>query len=159
MVRIALREDLMRINELRRQVNTIHCEARPDMFRTGFCDELRDFLYDIWEFDNSDVIAAVRDGVICGYACVEYITKPLSAFQWKRSFYHVSEFGVDREYRRQGVGTELFAFIRSHARNMGLDKIELDVWEFNDTALKFYESLGFHTYRRYMEFGNQPARE
>ena len=42
---------------------------------------------------------------------------------------------------------------------MGLDKIELDVWEFNDTALKFYESLGFRTYRRYMEFDNQPEME
>lgn len=159
MVRLAKREDLVRINQLRWQVNAIHCEARPDIFRSGFCDEMRDFIYDIWEFDNSDVIAAVRDDVICGFACVEYITEPLSAFQWKRSFYHVSEFCVDSEYRRQGIGTELFAFIREHARSMGLDKIELDVWEFNDTALKFYESLGFRTYRRYMEFDNQPEME
>lgn len=152
MVRIAKREDLTRINELRRQVNVLHYEGRPDLFRTGFCDELRDFIYDIWEFDNSDVIAAVRDNVICGFACVEYITQPQSAFKCKRSFYHISEFGVDEDYRRQGVATELFEFIKEHAQSKGLDKIELDVWEFNDTALKFYESMGFGTYRRYMEY-------
>ena len=25
------------------------------------------------------------------------------------------------------------------------------MWEFNEGALKFYESVGFRTYRRYME--------
>ncbi|MCI8771669.1 MAG: GNAT family N-acetyltransferase [Lachnospiraceae bacterium] len=155
MVRLAKREDLVRINELRWQVNNLHCMGRPDIFRSGFQDELRDFVYDIYEFDNSDVIAVVRDEVICGYACVEYIDKPLSAYTWKRSFYHISEFGVDSEFRRQGVATELFEFIKEHAKSKGLDKIELDVWEFNDIALRFYESLGFRTYRRYMEFDNQ----
>lgn len=155
MIRIANREDLIRINELRRQVNSVHCEGRPDIFRAGFCDELRDFIYDIWEFDNSDVIAALRNDVICGFACVEYITQPLSAFKCERSFYHISEFGVDEKYRRQGVATELFEFMKEHAKSKRLDKIELDVWEFNDTAIKFYESLGFRTSWRYMEFDNQ----
>ena len=62
---------------------------------------------------------------------------------------------MDSEFRRQGVATELFEFIKEHAKSKGLDKIELDVWEFNDIALRFYESLGFRTYRRYMEFDNQ----
>lgn len=25
------------------------------------------------------------------------------------------------------------------------------MWEFNENALKFYEAIGFNTYRRYME--------
>lgn len=29
--------------------------------------------------------------------------------------------------------------------------IELKMWEFNEEALKFYESVGFTTYRRYTE--------
>ena len=36
-----------------------------------------------------------------------------------------------------------------------LVKLELDMWEFNDGALKFYESVGFITYRRFMEFTNK----
>lgn len=31
---------------------------------------------------------------------------------------------------------------------------KVDVWEFNEGALEFYESVGFKTYRRYMEFKN-----
>ena len=29
------------------------------------------------------------------------------------------------------------------------------MWEFNDGALDFYESVGFTTYRRFMEFTNK----
>jgi len=35
---------------------------------------------------------------------------------------------------------------------LGFDRIELNMWEFNEGALRFYESVGFKTYRRYMEF-------
>ena len=33
---------------------------------------------------------------------------------------------------------------------MRFDRIELDVWSFNEEALKFYEAVGFQTYRRLM---------
>ena len=33
----------------------------------------------------------------------------------------------------------------------GFTRIELDLWEFNRDALKFYEAAGFSTYRRHME--------
>lgn len=32
-----------------------------------------------------------------------------------------------------------------------LDRVELDVWEFNEAARQCYEAAGFCTYRRYME--------
>ena len=37
------------------------------------------------------------------------------------------------------------------AKEKGFHRIELNMWEFNRGALAFYESIGFETYRRYME--------
>lgn len=45
MVRLAKEKDLGRINELRKQVNDIHVEGRPDIFKAGFGVELRDYAY------------------------------------------------------------------------------------------------------------------
>ena len=154
MVRYATREELERVNELRKIVNEVHCNGRPDIFKEGFCKELQDFIYTIWESDNSDVIVAVRDNEICGFACVDYVEKPESPYNLARRFYHINEFGVDIKYRRQGVATELFNFIKEEAARKNFNKIELDMWEFNEGALKFYESVGFVTYRRHMEFAN-----
>ena len=71
MVRFAEEKDLDRINELRKQVNDIHVEGRPDLFKAGFGDEIRDFAKVMLEGENSDIIVAERDGVICGMVCVE----------------------------------------------------------------------------------------
>ncbi|MBO5030451.1 MAG: GNAT family N-acetyltransferase [Lachnospiraceae bacterium] len=154
MVRFAKIEDLERVNELRKIVNDVHVEGRPDIFKAGFHDELRDFIYDIWDTENKDIIVAERNGVICGFACVQYVSKPESPFMNARTFYDVDEFGVDTAFRRQGVATELIAFIKEDAKKRGIDRIELNMWEFNQGALAFYESVGFQTYRRYMELGS-----
>ena len=37
------------------------------------------------------------------------------------------------------------------AKEKGFSRIELNMWEFNQDALAFYEAAGFKTFRRYME--------
>ncbi len=41
--------------------------------------------------------------------------------------------------------------MKRDARRRGFDKVELDVWAFNDSALASYEAAGFNCYHRYME--------
>lgn len=108
-IRYAAREDLPQVNELRSQVNRLHAEGRPDIFRSGFCEELRERVYAEFEGEDSDVIVAVSGGTV------------------------------------------LVAFCTEEAKKKGFSKMELDVWEFNEDARKFYKAVGFQTYRRYME--------
>ena len=58
---------------------------------------------------------------------------------------------MDEAYRRKGAASALIAYMKDDAKAKGLNKIELDVWEFNEGALAFYEAAGFTAYRRYME--------
>ena len=152
MVRFAEEKDLNIINELRKQVNDIHVEGRPDVFKSGFGTEIRDFAKVIMNGENSDIIVAERNGVICGMACVDYVDKPETPYSKARSFYHVQEIAVDVNYRRQGVAKELLEFIITDAKKRKLGKIELDVWEFNDSAIEFYQTVGFRQTRRWMEY-------
>jgi len=152
MVRFAEEKDLDRVNELRGQVNALHAAGRPDVFKPDFCQELRDRAEEILRGENSDILVAERDGVICGMASVEYLTRPESPYMWERKFYYVAEFGVDEAFRRQGVGRELMDFMRQDARKRGFSRIELDGWEFNTNAMKFYEAVGFKPFRRFLEW-------
>lgn len=152
MVRFAEEKDIPRINELRRQVNELHAQGRPDVFKSGFCQELQDRVYELWRGEESDVIVAEKDGVICGMAGVEYLSKQESPYCNARKIYYITEFGVDEACQRQGVGRELMDFMRADARAKGFSSIELDMWTFNETAQKFYEAIGFQTFRRFMEW-------
>lgn len=150
-VRPARREELERVNELRRMVNDLHVSGRPDIFRPGFVPEMRERVYALFDSGEAQVIVAVTDGVIAGFAISDVIRKPLSPYNLARSYYHVEEFGVDEAYRRRGVATALIDYMKNDAKKRGFDKLELDVWAFNGDALAFYEAAGFTTYRRYME--------
>ena len=150
-IRFAKEADLERVNELRREVNEVHVEGRPDVFKPGFPAELSNYVYTIFNDPDQKIALYERDGKIIAFAVLKRHFKPESPFSFARSFLDIDEICVDIEYRRQGIATEMMDFIRGYAKNEGFDKIELNMWEFNSGALSFYEKNGFKTYRRIME--------
>lgn len=150
-VRLAERDELERVNELRKMVNDLHVAGKPDVFRTGFCEELKQYLYHHYEAESTDVLVAVMDGEICGFAVVTHVAKPGNPMKNALKYCEVEEFGVDESARRKGVATALIEYIKEDASKRGYHKLELNMWEFNTGALAFYEAVGFKTYRRYME--------
>lgn len=150
-IRFAKENELVRVNELRKQVNDLHVEGKPEVFKAGFNDELRDHIYNIWDDPKQEIVVADLDGTICGFAVLHHIVKAATPFMYERDFIDVDEFCVDKDYRRQGVASEMITFMRNYAREKGFNRIELNMWEFNQDALAFYEAVGFKTYRRYME--------
>ena len=107
-VRYAAREELPRVNELRGMVNELHAQGRPDIFRPGFCEELRQRIYTLFDAPDYGVIVACLGETICGFAAVQYVDRPESAYLCARRFYH-------------------------------------------EDAQKFYEAVGFQTYRSHLE--------
>ena len=150
-VRPAKESELDRINELRKQVNDLHALGKPEFFKPGFSAEFQHVLYERWNDAEQEIIVAEQDGTICAYAVLHHIRKPENPFQYERDFLDIDEFGVDEAFRRQGVATAMIAYIRQFALKKGFQRIELNMWEFNQGALAFYEAAGFSTYRRYME--------
>ena len=151
-IRPARREDLERVNELRRMVNDVHVQGRPAHFKPGFGPELQGHIHD--QFDNPQrfgVLVAEADGDVVGFATVQYVHRPEGPYTLPLDFYHMEEFGVDAAHRRRGVATALVDYMKRDARERGFQRLDLDVWGFNDDALAFYEAVGFSTYRRYME--------
>lgn len=150
-IRFAREDELIRINEMRKQVNDVHVEGKPEVFKPGFSEELQNFIYYIWQDPEQDIVVADKDGELCGFAIVHHIFKPENPFMYVRDFLDIDEFCVDEHHRREGVATALIDFIKKYAKEKGYHRIELNMWEFNEGALAFYEAAGFETYRRYME--------
>ena len=150
-VRFAREDELDRVNELRKQVNDLHVAGKPDVFKPGFCDELRDHIYTIWKDPRQEIVVADLNGTVCGFAVLNHIVRPENPFMFERDFLDIDEFCVDAACRRQGVGGAMVRFIRGFAKEKGFSRVELNMWEFNRDALAFYETAGFTTFRRYME--------
>ena len=150
-VRLAREDELEQVNRLRRQVNDLHVAGKPEVFKPGFGEELQSFIHCIWNDPEQDIAVAEIDGEICGFAVLHHICKPENPFMYERDFLDIDEFCVDEAHRRQGIASALVSFAKAYAREKGLRRIELNMWEFNRQALAFYEAAGFSTFRRYME--------
>ncbi len=150
-IRLAHENDLNKVNELREQVHNLHAEGRPETFKPEFAPEMRNFIYTIRNDPEKNIVVAERNGVICGYAVLHHVNRPEHMTKREQDYLDIDEFGVDAAFQRQGVGTAMMTFIRKIASEMGLHRIELNMWEFNKDALAFYEEAGFATFRRYME--------
>ena len=66
-------------------------------------------------------------------------------------FLDIDELCVDKDQSRQGIARSIMKYIENYAKEIGIERIELNMWEFNEEARSFYEKSGFKTYRRYLE--------
>ena len=109
------KDELNRVNELRRQVNDLHVAGKPEVFKPGFSDELRDFIHNIWEDPNKEIVVAESNGTVCGFAVLNHIVRPENPFMYPRDFLDIDEFGVDTAFRRLGAGAVGLPSRQSHA--------------------------------------------
>lgn len=96
------------MNELRQQVSELHAAGRPDIFRPGFCEALQQHVYQLFDAPEFDVLVACVGETICGFAAMQYVDRPESAYLCARRFYHE---GAQEFYEAVGFQT-----YRSHPR-------------------------------------------
>ena len=82
-------------------------------------------------------IIAERDGQPAGYAV--FFT---SYSTWTGSGLFLEDLFVRELFRGQGVGKLLLSQVAEIARKEGYRTIRLDVLDWNESAIKFYKSLG-----------------
>lgn len=150
MIRKANENDIQRILELLHQVNMVHYEIRPDLFKPNTTkyneQELQALLA-----DEQKPVFVYDDGAVSGYAfCQITEVKDDLLLQDIKSLY-IDDICVDEAARGNHVGKALFDYVREFARSVGCRNITLNVWEGNDPALAFYRNMGMQVQKTTME--------
>ena len=83
MIRKAELKDLDAVNELRKQVNELHVQGRPDIFKPGFGPELREHAATYLTSENNEIFVEEREGRIAGMIMVDYFSKPETPYSMK----------------------------------------------------------------------------
>ena len=152
-IRQAQNEDHLAIERLLRQTAQLHAELRPEIFRAGSRKYDRKQFAEMLEDQDAPILVAQDDyGEVLGYAMLQ--VKSVSAAHpvlLPRTFLYLDDLCVDEAARGRGIGKLLMQGVRELARERGIEKIELNVWECNETAMRFYERLGFVSQRRELE--------
>jgi len=152
-IRPANEGDYQRLLELLAQISSLHHEGRPDFFRADAkkygLEELREILTN----PEKPVFAAVSPGgLLIGYAFCQLRDFSGHAVCNDIKALHIDDICVDEEYRRCGTGALLLEKCKELAKEWGCHSIQLNVWKFNDSAVKFYEKGGFEARAFTMEY-------
>ena len=91
----------------------------------------------LFEEKICDAIVAVSEGIIVGFALffTNYST-------WKGKCLYLEDLYVLPEYRKEGVGSQLFDEVVRIAIERGVKRMDWQVLEWNEPALAFYRKKG-----------------
>ena len=149
--RRALEKDIPQMHELLRQVNLIHHLGRPDLFKKNnkYTDEeLKIILKD----NKRPIFAAVDDNdVMFGYAFCVHQEHPNDNLLTDIKTLYIDDLCVDENRRGEHIGKQLYECVLGWAKNEGYYNVTLNVWNCNESAMKFYESVGMTPYKVSME--------
>ena len=56
----------------------------------------------------------------------------------------IAELIVDKEYRGRKIGKQLLNEMKTYLKSIGCEKILIEVFGYNEAAIKFYKENGFH---------------
>ena len=148
-IRFAKAGDETVIARLLEEIYHQHAKGRADLFGGGKAKYSAEDVLKL--FDNKDapiLVAADENNCVIGYAfCV--IKEFTSPAHYKTLY--LDDLNVDAAARRQGIATALVNACRIYGKENGCYNLTLNVWAFNEGAMRFYEKNGFTPQRFILE--------
>ena len=127
-----------------------HLKLFPNSFKeydyASVLEATRSFLdkEECWSF-----VAYFQEEPI-GYATVFERKFEENPFRKSYTSLVIDQMCVKRKFQKKGVGNRLVSTIRDFAKQKGIDKLELSVWNQNEESKSFYIRMGFRTMIEYM---------
>ena len=151
-IRKAEASDCAELLRLLKCIAGLHHAGRSDLFRPASSKYNEAELLDILRNEKKPIFVAAEDAHhVCGYVfCIikEFVGDPM--LQDRRILY-IDDLCVDEACRGQGLGKALMDTVRNYAVQIGVESLELNVWNFNKSAAAFYEHLGFTVQKSILE--------
>ena len=142
MIRRALEKDIPKMEDLLSQVDLVHHNGRPDIFKIGrkySAEELKVLLQD----EERPILVSVDEqDEVLGYCFCIYQQHVNNSVLTDVKTLYIDDLCVDEALRGRHIGRELYEAAVKMARDSGCYNLTLNVWSCNPSALRFYEACG-----------------
>jgi len=145
MIRKADPGDIPNLVMLNSQVQSLHVNLFPEVFKVADTCLLEEWFLGILSSDNTCVLIAVENETALGYMTVRKLHKPEHLFKNETSCAYIDQVCIHHDHRRKGVFKALLEKAAEEAALWGMKSLELDVWTDNSVAVKSFEKSGFKT--------------
>ena len=150
-IRFARPEDVTGILNLLKQVGHVHHVGRPDIFRSNAQKYGASQVLAMLDSSKTPIFVAAESDRVLGYGfCIlkDHKDDPVIADHLEL---YIDDLCVDENCRGQGIGKAIYRDILRYAKMRKCYNVTLNVWSCNESAMKFYESLGLKPQKVGME--------
>ena len=161
-IRRAKEADIEGILKLLVQVDMVHHNGRPDLFKGPATKYNARQLREILKNDETPVFVCVdAEGQVLGHAfciCKQVLNDNVLA---DIKTLYIDDICVDENARRKHIGESLYEYVIAYAKEQGFYNVTLNVWSCNPEAVKFYEKMGMTPQKIGMEtiLAKSPAKD
>ncbi len=141
------------------ETDRLHRDHLPHIFQEPSGEGRQGYYLSLIADENVALWVAEAGGKVVGF--VQAIIRDTAAIPVlvPRRYAIVDSIVVKSGYQRQGIGGRLMDKAQEWAIVKGATSIELNVYEFNESAITFYEGLGYQTLSRKMHKELEQDRE
>lgn len=151
-IRNAKKEDITGLMNLLRQVLDVHADIRPDIFKSGTAKYNDEELYYIVTNPLTPVFVAVdEEENVLGHCFCKFIRFSNDNVLTDIKTLYIDDICVDKNHRGKGVAKALYNHTLDFAKSEDCYNITLNVWAGNESAIKFYESMGLKPQKTTLE--------
>ena len=150
-IRFAQPKDVDGILAFLRQVGRVHHMGRPDIFRGDAQKYDAQQVLSMLDSSDTPIFVAAEADQVLGYGfCMKkaYRNDPVIA---DHTTLYIDDLCVDERCRGQHIGTAIYEEICRYAKACRCYNVTLNVWSCNESAMRFYESLGMQPQKIGME--------
>ena len=150
-IREATVADYENLFDLFDEIDTLHRNNLPNKFQkaNGPARE-KEYYLELIENENIGLFVAEMGKEPVGFAHFIVMDTPSIPIVVPRQYAVVDSIVVKSGFQKRGIGRMLMQKMQEWAIEKGASSIELNVYEFNETAISFYEKLGYRTFSRRM---------
>ena len=150
-IREARAADYREVCEIMEEADRLHRENLPGRFkRPEGPVRTREYLLSLMADPDVALFVAVEGERLVGVVHVLIRETRDIPILVSRRYGFVENLVVREGLRRKGIGSALMERAHEWARSRGATEIELNVYEFNQSAIGLYRKLGYATISRYM---------
>ncbi|HEX2621534.1 MAG TPA: GNAT family N-acetyltransferase [Phototrophicaceae bacterium] len=153
LIRKATLDDAKLLAALNVPIQRLHSDAKPEVFKQTTVDDPGIIGFFSAALNNPDDTIYILEaaGVPAGCVYARIIRRPESPFGYASSLILIDQISVNPEFQGRGYGKALMNAVFDLAKAHQIQRVVLDVWAFNTSAIQFYERMGFKFFNYRMD--------
>ncbi len=151
MIRLAMEKDIPKVMDLLSQVDLVHHNGRPDIFKIGTKYNEKELKLLLSDKERPILVSVDDDDNVMGYCFCIFQQHINDSVLTDIKTLYIDDLCVDENLRGGHLGKELYEAAVKLAKENNCYNLTLNVWSCNQSALRFYEKIGLVTQKICME--------